>query len=471
MADSPAERLKAAREKRRRATSAETRQDNRRTRVVRPARYSPANTADFHYFDSRTMHPSCRKDKARIKDACNDKANAEEDSKKAAEGAKLNPTNVNGTTRSLSRELKKAATALDGAGKTRSGYVRNDKNKWMENHCGGLWNKPGGQYGPKGEKVNNTEGFKQQIKDKVGELSKLADDAKGAAMGKLENFAKNYFKDHADDILESAAEKAAKRAAFVKGSPVVAKAFSRLSMWETLGHVIGNAAGAIMTNDIETKFQAVSKAAFDAVEKAAEYQRILAPGGLEDVMASTMAGIAFANPCIKARKCLLVPYDQSGETDKGKGCCPGQTGHHVLPKAMFNKYTQETVDGKPKMVEGGLRDCWKDYNQKKALTICLEGTTNRAANGSHGMAHAGTAALMQRHRTSTDMPYTTARDEISTMLAQAYGCDPNCLKAQLDESMKDEHSCGPLKGAQVSPHSGESRGGPDVIDLPNLPSL
>jgi hypothetical protein len=425
----------------------------------KPGHISTSNTAAFHYFDSKHMDKECENDKKRIIDQCNDKADAAEESKKSVDSARLDPKKTNATTRALGTTLKKGLTAIDGLGKTKSGYKLNDKNKWMENHCGGLWHKPGGVTDPKDKKIPNTEAFKDQIKDKVGELTKAAEDAEKVAKEKLENYAKDYFKDHAKDVMDSAAEKAAKRAALIR-TPALAGLLSRLGMWESMGHIIGNAAGAIVTGDMETKFNAVVKTVEDAVEKVAEYKKLLTTG-LEDAMASTMAGIAVANPCIKARKCLLVPYKDAGKTAKGNGCCPGQTGHHVLPSSMFNKYAPVTDDkGITTMKADGKRDCWKNYDHDQALTMCLEGTTNRATNGSHGLAHAGTGEILEKERSSPDMPYTKARDKIAAMFATTYGCEAKCITAQLDASLKDKHSCGDLSKANVTPHSGESGGGP-----------
>ena len=186
-------------------------------------------------------------------------------------------------------------------------------------------------------------------------------------------------------------------------------------------------------------------------------------------MASTQAGIAYANPCIKARKCMLLPYKDTDKTAQGNGCCPGQTGHHVLPGAMFYNYAPEThpKTGKVSMKKAGQRDCWKKYKHGDAPTICLEGTTNRATNGSHGLAHKVTNELIRDHRSSPDMSYETASGEISKLLGTPFGCNPDCIKAQLDAYYKKVHNCGDLGGAKVTPHSGEPGGGPDVTNSPN----
>lgn len=434
-------------------------------------RVSPSNTAAFHYFDRRNVKKVCKEDKKRIKEACNDRPEAKKEAADSAAKAKLNPDKVNATTRGLAGTLKKGLAAIDGLGKTKSGYLENDNNKWMDNHCGGLWHKPGGEYGPKDGKTPNTEAFKKEIEEKVEELISVAANVENAAKEKLFNFADDYFKNHAKDVLDGVAENAARRAA-ISRMPVVNGVISRFTFWETMGTLIGNAAGAIVTGDMERQFDQISQSLTEATEKLQEYKRILA-GGLQDAMASTMAALAIANPCIKARKCLLIPYKDSGKTD-GSGCCPGQTGHHVLPNAMFERYVpkplkqDEKVKPGPRAMEkAGRRPCWEKYSEGDALTICLEGTTNHSTNGSHGLAHEGTAAILLPSRFVSDVPYTKVRDKISKMFAETYGCDPECLKAQLDQSLKDKHSdsCGGLDKAQISPHSGKANGGPHVPEV------
>jgi len=108
--------------------------------------------------------------------------------------------------------------------------------------------------------------------------------------------------------------------------------------------------------------------------------------------ANAMSIMAQLDPCVRARKCMLVPYQNTkGLGDKltkeisgeegggglkaiaqarhGNGCCPGQTGHHILPDAMVKD-----------------ADC-PGYDYDMAPTVCLEGTKNGKEHGSHGMAH------------------------------------------------------------------------------------
>ncbi len=101
--------------------------------------------------------------------------------------------------------------------------------------------------------------------------------------------------------------------------------------------------------------------------------------------ADVMAEHAEDSPCLKARKCLLVPYKDTEKNGKSldeslgdkRGCCPGQTGHHLIPKAWLI-----TDDERP-----ANNSCTK-YNHGQAPTVCVEGTTQN--HGSHGKIHRAT---------------------------------------------------------------------------------
>ncbi|UXH80625.1 HNH/endonuclease VII fold toxin-2 domain-containing protein [Roseateles amylovorans] len=421
---------------------------------------SGTNTATFPYFDKQSLPPSCKADSDRIHEKCDKDEGVQEGkdsfAKAKTDGAQHKPGSL---VNRLQGKFRGALRAIDGVGKISSKYKPNAKNQWMENHCTGLWNKPGG-----GEGGSNIKKFEDQIADTIKNEKEVVEKVKNEAMEKLQNFAKDYYKEHLNETMGAAAEKAAKRAAMSR-FPALMAVVGRVSAYEGLGKLIGNVAGAIATDDMAKRFDAVEKTLNAAQEKLSEVMSFT-KGKVEDAMASTQAGIAYANPCIKARKCMLIPYKDTDKTAQGNGCCPGQTGHHVLPDAMFYKYAPEThpKTGKVSMKKGGHRDCWKKYKHGDAPTICLEGTTNRATNGSHGIAHKVTNEFIADHRSAQSMSYETASTEISKLLGTPFGCNPDCIKAQLDAYYKKAHGCGDLDKAEVTPHSGEPGGGPRVTD-------
>jgi len=185
-----------------------------------------------------------------------------------------------------------------------------------------------------------------------------------------------------------------------------------------------------------------------------------------EVMAEVQSAYALAQSCLRARKCFLVPFNKSDSLNNwaGNGCCPGQTGHHLLPDAMFRDPEKTAAERKlnPKVARSKLplEKCWEGYTEGASPTICMEGTNN--AMGSHGALHKTTEGVLSTHRSSRNMKYTTARDLMVAQVAMLYGCDADCLKAQLDEYYKGAYKCGPLEKAEVVPHSGMSGGGPDL---------
>lgn len=146
-----------------------------------------------------------------------------------------------------------------------------------------------------------------------------------------------------------------------------------------------------------------------------------------DLMADAMGVLARLNACTRARRCLLVPYGKTFAPDhiSGKGCCPGQTGHHILPDEM-------TKD-----------DNCPGYTKNGAPTICAEGANN--SNGTHGRIHRRLEAMIENHRKSffggLTMSYGKARDrgiESIHLTFPESKCDTACLRAQLDAYYKDK---------------------------------
>lgn len=97
--------------------------------------------------------------------------------------------------------------------------------------------------------------------------------------------------------------------------------------------------------------------------------------------------LATKNECTCARRCNLVPYKNKGKTEDGKnasnvqpstdrGCCPGQTGNHLVYGVMM----EDRKQGKNK----GNLGC-RAYNHDSAPTVCVEGASQN--HGSHERIH------------------------------------------------------------------------------------
>lgn len=149
---------------------------------------------------------------------------------------------------------------------------------------------------------------------------------------------------------------------------------------------------------------------------------------VEENLSKMQALYAVTDPCTRARKCLLQSFNQSkNKNTKSKlGCCPGQTGHHLIPKSYFG-----TTKDKKFTPDKGI--C-PDYNEGKAPTVCVEGKSNKY--GSHGALHTKTDRFAKKAEESTgNFSYETARDAVATAHRMQFPlslCSPGCLKAQLD---------------------------------------
>ena len=94
---------------------------------------------------------------------------------------------------------------------------------------------------------------------------------------------------------------------------------------------------------------------------------------LEKDMAEIMKYRAKLNECIRTRKCQLVPFTQttSGERTTMKGCCKGQTGHHIIPDSFYHQGTVEEAKI--------IKDC-PNYKTDQAATVCPVTSNNKIMN-------------------------------------------------------------------------------------------
>ena len=136
--------------------------------------------------------------------------------------------------------------------------------------------------------------------------------------------------------------------------------------------------------------------------------------------------IAKVNPCLRARKCMLVPYNKSKQSnkfrDKNSGCCGGQTPHHLIPNAA----TKDSCPG---------------YNYEGAPSVCAEGTSH-GKGGSHESLHTYIEDQIKEAADSNgEMTYGKAKDIGAESHKKVFGnCSERCIKAQLDNYYKKK--CG-----------------------------
>ena len=166
-------------------------------------------------------------------------------------------------------------------------------------------------------------------------------------------------------------------------------------------------------------------------------------GAAAKTIANWQRNVATLDDCLRARKCMLVPYNETQKKDKGnktnKGCCNGQTGHHLIPDKFVDKSGCQDDKGKP-------------YAKRTAPVVCAEGTSH-AQGGSHEALHTATNEMLvdkdDMKKVGTDYPskpasYEDVRDGVIKAHAKTFPfsmCSQDCLRAQLDKAYK---GCGKL---------------------------
>lgn len=128
---------------------------------------------------------------------------------------------------------------------------------------------------------------------------------------------------------------------------------------------------------------------------------------------------AEAKKCQKARQCRLVPHKRTSKVVKPgeNSCCPGKTGHHLIPKS-FCKGAKR----------GGVK-----YSKNLAPCICVDGTNQRTAT--HGQIHALQEAAVRKLSKNGKIKYKAMKRASSRCARWVFiesGCNPGCIEAQLD---------------------------------------
>lgn len=121
--------------------------------------------------------------------------------------------------------------------------------------------------------------------------------------------------------------------------------------------------------------------------------------------------------CVQKSRCHLRPFEPKKNQP---ACCPGQTPHHIPPKACFKR--------------AGV----KKYDEKSALCICLEGTSQHY--GSHGKNHAAIDYLASQRKPPLAPGDKCSIADYNKICADAVaaqcGCTAACIEQQLNESLK-----------------------------------
>jgi hypothetical protein len=364
------------------------------------------------------------------------------------------------------QKLGKLASIPDEAAKKALLYKRKSgKNAWIDDYCDGLWVKP----------MEGAEAFENAKK----EIESFLDQGYAGLANTL-----------VTEVLSIAKERFGIGYIFRKAGGFAARSL--------LKNIIGGAAGATGIGLVVTGGMAAWTVT-DAISTAINIAKDLGPEGmalideltsldkLKDklaqkmsewknnpsaLMADLMTVDAAADACIRARKCMLVPFDKTDPAEaahSGEGCCPGQTGHHVMPGSMFGR------DAKGKIDLAFSNACAEAYDHKNAPTICLEGTNN--THGSHGAAHTALRTGIEKYQAGqrgagplgnpNRISYTEAREHsLAAVKTVAPWCDIKCLRAQLDAYYKgcdkgNEKNLKPSYGGGRAANTNTSTGSTD----------
>lgn len=375
----------------------------------------PANTPPYLYmaYADKGLRAVCANDLKKVEKECEPEKD-EPNKKKSPRALK----------RSFLKKLRERTKAFEGKIRNKGkGFKPDDANAWMDDHCAGLWLKP------------SVTHFKEDVDKYAGQLQDMAKD-----MDQVVNtLVKPMVETLTQEIIEKIAWEAAK-----KGAKMGLRAGARWGVGAA-GLAAGGV-GVIVTEVVATAWniwdlvstgydvyvfgQEMYKQIDEISAIMGDYDKALnemnnlwetAKTNPTATMSSGMEAMARLNACTRARRCLLVAYSDTGTVASfsGKGCCPGQTGHHLLPDEMTKN-----------------NNC-PGYNKRTAPVLCVEGVNN--SHGSHGKIHRKLAALL-KNRGKT-ISYDKARD-IAVESVQATfpesGCDTKCLKAQLDAYYKNK---------------------------------
>jgi HNH/endonuclease VII toxin of polymorphic toxin system len=167
-------------------------------------------------------------------------------------------------------------------------------------------------------------------------------------------------------------------------------------------------------------------------------------GGKAAPIADRLADNAAMDDCLSARKCLLQPYNRKTDDAGGKalGCCPPQTGHHLIEKASFFEGGQQIGTFPPK----NSPKKHEPYDENMAPCVCAEGTSHNRG-GTHELMHvfqkaandAAPKGKLPVGGKQQDFPHVTtfgkAKESATEAFMQVFptsGCNPECIKKQID---------------------------------------
>lgn len=324
---------------------------------------NPSNTGLFPYLSNAATTRYCKKENDRIKKAC-----ADDDSDQTKKGK------------------KKPKRKTEGPRQDKDG---NSNPAWIQNHCNGLLSRKfsSGQYGEVLDSVTNEiEDLKEYLTSYETYLDAAREVVEDWAQKKLAILgAKALVKQGVGSFLPMAGN----AVMGAHSAYELSQAHTEIDQaWEEIQSIADSV-------DTLKKVPERYKKMVERIEALAANQPMEIHGRSDTrakIIADLQDMIAETNACLRARRCSLVPFDDTSKTSPGKsqqaraadknGCCPGQTGHHLIPRGAIEAKTTDSLG------------CSKydDAMHNTAPTVCVEGKTQHS--GSHGRAHRAVASLM-----------------------------------------------------------------------------
>lgn len=370
------------------------------------------NTRRHVYIDTAAAKGNCAKDVGAIEKKC----------------APETPTEKQSRQKSAPGPLGKLKLP------THSGKAANPDAQWINDHCEFLMIKPSSP----DEMFKELENIPAQMADELGTKALEAVEAK--AKEKLESAVKAK-------LAKMAIKQGLVRGGSFLGGPWTGAAVNILMTADGANDAIKAAEEfPELKREVEQAAAKIKDAKAQISDIQGQLDKYKNPDGSynkQKMVTDMMTAAAKLNPCIRARRCAMVPYKETKNPlagRDGKGCCPGQTGHHALPEAMF--------DGCP------------GYDHDAAPTICVEGVNN--SHGSHGTAHERLKDELKRLGFPDGKPITK-EDAINAgarSVVEAFpesGCDIRCIQSQL-HAFYDKLNC-PAKSASGTSSGSKGGGG------------
>ena len=164
---------------------------------------------------------------------------------------------------------------------------------------------------------------------------------------------------------------------------------------------------------------------------------------VQEPAANKLADDVAKHDCLSARRCALSPYEPSRCCNMPDSKKRIQTPHHIVEASSF----LQKKKGKPK-TQFATFDSPDSYDANKAPCVCAEGTSH-SLGGTHELMHTFQSASACKIEANGKLPlasggeaenirvttYGAARDSGIEAFQKVFpdsGCDPDCLKAQLD---------------------------------------